>query len=50
MSSMFEGAGTFNQDLSAWCVQQFRSEPANFATDARAWTEPKPVWGSCPSR
>ena len=50
MTSMFEAAGTFNQDLSAWCVQHIPSEPSFFAYNASAWTEPKPVWGSCPSR
>ena len=37
----------FNQDLSEWCVNP---EPWHDKFDAGApqWTEPKPVWGTCP--
>jgi surface protein len=45
MGAMFRNASSFNQDLSGWCVEQFSSEPSNFATGATAWTLPKPNWG-----
>lgn len=45
---MFENATSFNQDLSRWCVSHIASEPTDFATGAVAWTEPKPIWGTCP--
>jgi surface protein len=48
MNSMFKGASSFSQDLSGWCVTNFTSEPRDFATNATAWTKPKPVWGTCP--
>ena len=37
----------FNQDLSEWCVNP---EPWHdkFYEGAPQWTEPKPVWGTCP--
>ena len=48
MGSMFYGADTFNQDLSGWCVDLIASEPSNFSSLATSWTEPQPVWGTCP--
>ena len=48
MEAMFEDATSFNQDLSSWCVSNISSVPENFDTGATNWTEPKPVWGSCP--
>lgn len=47
MDNMFEGASVFNQDLSNWCV---KPAPGNedFDTGASSWTEPRPVWGTCP--
>jgi len=48
LDDMFNGASSYNQDLSRWCVSQFASEPSGFSTGAVAWTEPKPVWGTCP--
>lgn len=48
MNSMFWGAYTFNQDLSKWCVSNILSYPNGFASEANAWTLPKPVWGTCP--
>lgn len=48
MRFMFVGATAFNQDLSSWCVSQFETEPLGFDNAAAAWTEPRPVWGTCP--
>ena len=48
MSGMFYQALDFNIDLSGWCVSQFSSQPAGFDTGATSWTEPRPVWGTCP--
>ena len=48
MVHMFENASNFNQDLSGWCVDNIGSEPNDFASGASSWTEPKPVWGTCP--
>ena len=49
MNNMFRLNTTFNQDLSRWCVSQFQSEPSMFSEGATGWTEPKPVWGTCPT-
>ena len=48
MESMFEKASSFNQDLSGWCVPRYFSAPPDFDLNATSWTEPKPVWGTCP--
>ena len=48
MSYMFSNAFSFNQDMSGWCVTLIPSEPIDFDTDAASWTEPRPVWGTCP--
>ncbi len=48
MQMMFLGAQVFNQDLSDWCVSQFSIEPYYFDEGADSWTEPRPVWGTCP--
>ena len=49
MSYMFLFAWTFNQDLSDWCVGLIPSEPYDFYDPfGGQWTEPKPVWGTCP--
>ena len=48
MAYMFYYATAFNQDLSDWCVSQFSSEPAYFDYSSYSWTEPRPVWGTCP--
>ena len=48
MHSMFWSAYKFNQDLSKWCVTNITSYPNGFASKANAWTQPKPVWGTCP--
>jgi surface protein len=48
MSFMFLNASAFNQDLSHWCVTLIPSVPMNFDLGANAWTDPQPVWGTCP--
>lgn len=50
MHSMFWAAYKFNQDLSTWCVSNILSYPNGFASEANAWTLPKPVWGTCPKQ
>ena len=47
MVSMFTQVQAFNQDLSAWCVTNITSKPTNFDTEQKAWTLPKPIWGTC---
>lgn len=49
MARAFEQATSFNRDLSGWCVPLIGSEPADFDTGASAWSESRPVWGTCPS-
>jgi hypothetical protein len=44
---MFDGATSFNQDLSGWCVSLILEEPLNFASGI-IWVLPKPDWGTCP--
>ena len=45
MQSMFNGATTFNQDLSSWNVDKVgRSCTAFFGVSAGAWTLPKPAF------
>jgi len=39
---MYNGATTFNQDLSGWCLSQIAVEPADFSTGATAWVLDKP--------
>jgi hypothetical protein len=48
MNDMFNGATSFNKDLSGWCVTLIPSIPNNFNVNTPAWTLPKPVWGTCP--
>lgn len=50
MHSMFWSAYKFNQDLSKWCVTNITSYPNGFASEADAWTLPKPIWGTCPKQ
>lgn len=47
MFSMFRFASSFNRDLSGWCVPLIASKPLFFDGNATAWTQPKPVWGTC---
>jgi surface protein len=49
MNRMFAfGSPSFNQDLSAWCVEQIPSKPTSFDNGATAWTLPnsRPDWGA----
>ena len=55
MSSMFQNATAFNQNLSGWCVQNnFNSEPTSFKISANnTWANDaskQPDWdgASCP--
>lgn len=48
MDSMFENAIKYNEDLSGWCVPYIANKPPNFDEGATAWTESRPVWGTCP--
>ena len=48
MNRAFYKSKAFNQDLSQWCVSLIPEEPSYFAYSASQWTEPKPVWGTCP--
>jgi surface protein len=48
MGFMFDHASAFNQDLSSWCVPLIVSKPTDFDWNADSWTEPRPVWGTCP--
>ena len=48
MKAMFKDASSFNQDLSSWCVSRIPSAPPSFDTGATSWTEPRPIWGTCP--
>jgi surface protein len=48
MDTMFKNAEAFNQDLSGWCVAPIPSKPAGFDDGAISWTDPRPVWGTCP--
>jgi hypothetical protein len=49
MSSMFEEASSFNQDISSWCVTNIASEPTDFSTDSPLIESNKPIWGTCTS-
>ena len=43
------GYETFNQDLSGWCVPLIASLPTAFFSGRQStWTNPKPIWGTCP--
>ncbi len=48
MSYMFYSALSFNQDLSGWCVSNISTLPTQFDLNANNWTEPQPIWGTCP--
>lgn len=49
MAYMFDNATAFNQDLSRWCVTNITTAPADFDSGATAWSQPRPVWGTCPT-
>ena len=51
MTSMFQDATKFNQDLSGWSVGKIAKSPPkvvsgskDFDTGANAWTQPKPTF------
>jgi hypothetical protein len=46
MRYMFNNS-SFNQDISGWCVQQFDTEPEDFATNSPLSQANKPTWGTC---
>ena len=52
MSSMFQNASVFDQDLSSWNVLNASVAPGNstpptdFDTNATAWVLSRPIWGS----
>lgn len=48
MVSAFEGAESFDQDLSGWCVGNILSEPQAFAVGSPLQPQHMPVWGTCP--
>lgn len=48
MSGAFAGAAAFNRDLSGWCVPLIGAEPDQFDDGAATWSQPRPLWGSCP--
>jgi surface protein len=50
-ANMFNGAISFNQDLSGWCVTNVDSASPGFSSNTPAWdkTNRVPVWGTCPS-
>jgi hypothetical protein len=47
---MFRNAGSFDQDISGWCVTLIPTKPTDFdtATSASWITAEKPIWGTCP--
>jgi len=45
---MFLMAGSFNQDLTQWCVSGHSVMPTNFATNSALTSANLPVWGTCP--
>jgi len=48
MNHMFNGASSFNQDLSGWCVTNFNSLPSIFSSSSALAESNKPIWGTCP--
>jgi hypothetical protein len=51
MQEMFNGASSFNRDLSSWCVSLIPTKPNNFDLGAASWTggtATRPQWGTCP--
>ena len=43
---MFQGATSFNQDLSGWSVNNVTS-CTDFSDGATSWSDPKPNFTSC---
>ena len=48
MDQMFNGASSFNQDLSGWCVTNITSIPSYFKYNCPLSAANTPVWGTCP--
>jgi surface protein len=50
MNSMFGNNGSFDQNISNWCVTLIPTKPSGFDqfTNANWTTAEKPVWGTCP--
>jgi hypothetical protein len=46
MEDMFNGATSFNQDLSGWCVNQIPNEPQGFADFSLLQDDFFPNWGA----
>lgn len=49
MEGMFGYNTKFNRNLSGWCVSQYTKEPLKFSMGATQWTQPQPIWGTCPT-
>ena len=47
MQGMFNGAASFNQDISGWCVEKITEEPSQFSFNSPLLQSYKPIWGSC---
>jgi hypothetical protein len=45
---MFFGAESFDQDISAWCVEQITEKPTNFDEEAgfERFNARQPNWGT----
>ena len=48
MDYMFLYNYYFNQDLSGWCVFNIPSAPYWFDHVASGYSQPRPIWGTCP--
>jgi len=46
MTSIFEGAASFDQSLTCWNVTNIASEPLLFSTGAPLSLLNKPLWGT----
>jgi len=46
MGSMFNGATSFNQDISSWSVSKV-TQCTDFSLNTTAWTLPKPNFTNC---
>jgi len=49
MDAMFSRAGSFNKDLSRWCVTLITEKPIAFASNTLLTQDQYPVWGTCPA-
>jgi len=47
---MFADAGSFNQDLSGWCVSKITSKPEFFSDGTALTKNHLPKWGTCPGQ